>query len=75
MQCPKCQFEQNDSNQECRKCGVIFTKHQKRQRQNNDYIKHLPHNQDTGDCEESQLSRLLFPAPTEINYVSLGGGF
>ena len=63
MQCPKCQFEQNDSNQECRKCGVIFAKHQKYLRQNRDYVELAASSQDVEEHEGNQIYRLLFPVP------------
>jgi hypothetical protein len=31
MNCPKCNFEQEDSNTECMKCGIVFTKYKEPQ--------------------------------------------
>ncbi len=75
MQCPKCKFKQNNSNQECLQCGVIFEKYYQspgavtaEKKRNN-----RAENRENEDVSEKKIWNLLFFVPPEVSPYSLVG--
>jgi hypothetical protein len=73
MKCPKCQFVQIDSNYECERCGVIFSKYYKFHSKNRNHSKPVSNSYDVSDSEGTQLSKLLSSISTDIGFVSFAG--
>jgi len=74
MNCPKCNHEQEDSNTECIKCGIVFEKYKKPQESKNDQQEANTDNV-TVVKEASAtgiIDRLLYTKP-EINPIYFGG--
>ncbi len=73
MNCPKCTYEQEASNTECVKCGIVFEKYYKIQ----EAIASQPDASDTVSESMEQTSRgikdLLFYTKPEIDPVYFGG--
>ncbi len=70
MLCPKCQYQQDDRNQECLRCGIIFAKYYQRQQQQSAAS---PGEIVTDDCSQNSIWHLLFFTPPHVNYISLSG--
>ncbi|MBW1788325.1 MAG: zinc ribbon domain-containing protein [Deltaproteobacteria bacterium] len=62
MHCPKCRFEQTDTNTECPKCGIIFAKYRK-----------TPPPSSAVSREEGVFKRLLLDVETEYNAIAFWG--
>ncbi len=75
MICPKCNFEQNDTNHECVKCGIVFEKYQASQQARNTAAPQprIASEQTAVEEEAGVLSianQLLFHVPEEVSAVS-----
>ncbi|MFC1821816.1 zinc ribbon domain-containing protein [Thermodesulfobacteriota bacterium] len=73
MECPKCQFEQADTNLECQKCGIIFEKVRKLERPE---LQKQPRAADEPEVEfiESHFVKdLFFHVEPIINPLYFGG--
>lgn len=76
MLCPKCKFEQNESNLECPQCGIIFSKYQAHKQRQNESIDDDANNMVHKTVEEPrnrQLKQLLCSSFGEVKYITLGG--
>lgn len=70
MNCPKCNFEQDDGRPECLRCGVIFA----RMREHRPPREVQSSATDESTIEpETSLRDLFFPAPADPNPLILGG--
>ena len=78
MICPKCRYEQDDNNQECPRCGIIFQKYNARH-QTRPAMQTPPRViQDQSDPEDSEgilsiINQLLFYVPDEVNAIAFWG--
>ncbi|ABC33428.1 hypothetical protein HCH_06804 [Hahella chejuensis KCTC 2396] len=78
MKCPKCGFEQRDSNVDCESCGIVFAKYFKYHPPSQANEKPPPGQeleQDVEDIEETVSWRdiLLYPGDASPDPISLGG--
>jgi hypothetical protein len=70
--CPKCSFEQEDTQQECLRCGVIFSKIPK-PRAEDDRTVDTQTAAASGKDWVAFIKELLFPLPTDPNPLVIGG--
>ena len=74
LHCPKCKFEQDGSSTECARCGLIFEKYEKAQR--NTSGSSAPTEEDlsgAGELSTNSLMDLLFHTPTNTNILTFAG--
>ncbi|WP_431687306.1 hypothetical protein [Hahella sp. NBU794] len=78
MKCPKCGFEQRDSNVDCESCGIVFAKylkyHPPQQAHDSPHPAQEPE-QETEEAEEKVSWRdiLLYPGDASPDPISVGG--
>lgn len=73
MQCPKCQFEQDDLRPECQRCGILFAKFQKRQHQCEKAVLSLFSEEDVETVGQGHLLEFFCPLPRDVNKMSVVG--
>lgn len=75
MQCPKCQYQQNNSNQECPRCGVIFGKYY--QRRGSETAEKNRNEQEavfeSESTPENKIWNLFFSIPPIVNRFHFAG--
>lgn len=73
MNCPKCQFEQEETNTECVRCGLIFEKYYRRRKPEPDLPSLVAETEDKPPRQRFSLKDFLFEVEIETNPLYFGG--
>lgn len=73
MNCPKCRFEQEETNTECVRCGLVFEKYYRRSKPEPDLPSLVAETEDEPPRQRFSLKDFLFEVEIETNPLYFGG--